>query len=133
MKKINKCMNTCIVKYREGVSARRTLNLLEDAPKEHPREDKRVKPDSKGEPKGEPEAEAKPQPPQPPANPAADKPKDESWKASKTCFLCGKVGHIRPECPDGKKLGLNTIKLSGGSHGGPHLAVALGCPSDGWV
>ena len=102
IKKINKCMNTFIVKYREGVSARRTLNLLEDAPKEHPREDKRVKPDAKGDPKGEPKADAKPQPPKPPTNPAEAKPKDDNWKTKKQCFYCGKMGHIQPECPSKK-------------------------------
>ncbi len=103
IKKINKCMNTFIVKYREGVSARRTLNLLEDSPKEHPREDKKVKPDSTGDPKGEPKADAKPQPPKSPTNPAIDKPTAD-WKSKRQCFYCGKMGHIQPESPS-KKAG----------------------------
>jgi hypothetical protein len=60
----------------------------------------------------------------------------KDWKASKTCFFCGKTGHIKPDCPEKKKAEAKGVKLGAltmamGRRSGPYLAMDLSAEEQG--
>jgi hypothetical protein len=91
VKKINEMMDKFIMHYRKGVSAKRTLAGMDSA---SPVDAKPKSAPSKG-------GAQVPKPATPPVTPLAVDAKD--WKASKTCFLCHKLGHLARDCPDNNK------------------------------
>ncbi len=58
---------------------------------------------------------------------AEAKPTGAEWKATKTCFLCNQVGHIKSECPNAKQSGTpkrnGAIAMRDKKKRGPYLAV----------
>ena len=57
--------------------------------------------------------------------------KSDDWKLTKTCHMCGKVGHIKPNCPDLKKTLEASINKFGAlirkdkEQQGPYLSVEM--------
>jgi hypothetical protein len=119
-RKIQICIKKFIMKYKKGVTAKKDLSHLEDAPlKPRPTEPiftpgpKSVTPRTESRPAAK-EATA------------ARTPSD--WKSTKQCFYCGKMGHIQPDCPNkktGEAKAIKAIVMSGGKKKGPYLAVDL--------
>ena len=98
VKRIGEVMNLFLQAYRKGVNAKKTLAGMDAL--------------------HEPEAKPVAAPSRPPAPAAASKAAGatpvanaKDWKASKTCFFCGKTGHIKPDCPEKKKAEAKGVKM----------------------
>ena len=128
-RKIKDCMKKFIMKYKKGVTAKKDLAHLEDAPR---------KPKPIEASPAPTRAEAKPATPRLEWRPA---PRETSvtktpsdWKSSKQCFYCGKIGHIQPDCPSKKKgepKAIRTIAMIGGKKKGPYLTVDIASTNEG--
>jgi hypothetical protein len=116
-------MNLFLQAYRKGVNAKKTLAGMDAL--------------------HEPEAKPVAAPSRPPAPAAASKAAGatpvadaKDWKASKTCFFCGKTGHIKPDCPEKKKaeargVKMGVLQMAMGRRDGPYLAMDLSAEEQG--
>jgi hypothetical protein len=120
-RKIQVCIKKFILKYKKGVTAKKDLSHLEDAPRK-PKPTEPIPTPGWGEPKSAtPRTESRPV-----AKEATAAKTPSDWKSTKQCFYCGKMGHIQPDCPSkktGEPKAIKAIAMSGEKKKGPYLAV----------